>query len=67
MLKPNSNWSLFKLIISVQMLTKLKRFFAYIMCILMGKRLAVFLNSFLFSAAAEVTNSDMYPYRKGNK
>ena len=29
-LKPSSNWSLFKLIISDQTLIKLKRFFAYI-------------------------------------
>ena len=44
-LKPSSNRSLFKLIIPNQTLIKLNDFCPY-MCILMGKRLAVFLNSF---------------------
>ena len=42
-LKPSSNRSLFKLIIS----DKIEAIVLPIMCILMGKRLAVFFNSFL--------------------
>ena len=47
-LKPSSNWSLFQLIISDQTLNKIETIFCLYMCILMGKRLTVFLNSFLF-------------------
>ena len=46
-LKPSSNRSHFKLIISDQTLIKLKRYFAYICAFYMGKLLAVFLISFL--------------------
>ena len=49
MIKPSSNWSLFKLIISDQKLIKLKCFCLY-MCILIGKRLAVFLNTLHFTS-----------------
>ena len=47
-LKPSSNLSLFKLIISDQTLIKLKWFFAYSMCILMDKRLVVFWTVFFY-------------------
>ena len=49
MLKPSPNWSLLKIIISDQTFKKIEMIFCLYMCILMGKRLAVFLNSFLLT------------------
>ena len=52
-LKPIANRLLFKLIISSQTLIKLKWLYLY-MCILMGKRLAVFLTVFIYFKVFEL-------------
>ena len=58
-LKPSSDWSLFKLIIS-----EIEMMFCLYMCILMGKRLAVFLNTFLLLQSFWVKNAKIDFFKK---
>ena len=63
LLKPSSNWSLFKVIISDQTLIKLNDVMP-IYVYLMGKRLAVFLNKLLLQRFVGLKKQKSYFFRK---